>query len=107
MESLNVHDTPRSAVSALDPGPMSASPSIGNLDVANFTVGAMLRAGIAVRKGLRGAESLEEAANMLVRFLYDNCVDAVTGDSTTSCSGTALHPWSGLEGCCGPASCSR
>lgn len=48
---------------------MSVSSNIGNVDVTNFTVGAMLRAGISVRKGLRGAESLEEAANMLVRYL--------------------------------------
>ena len=77
---------------------MSASPSIGNLDVANFTVGAMLRAGIAVRKGLRGAESLEEAANMLVRFLYDNCVDAVSGQrSCVLARFYKTHNYDGLQ----------
>ena len=77
---------------------MSVSSNIGNVDVTNFTVGAMLRAGISVRKGLRGAESLEEAANMLVRYLYDNCVDAVSGER--SCVLTRFyktHSYAGLQ----------
>ena len=58
----------------------------------------MLRAGIAVRKGLRGAESLEEAANMLVKYLYDNCVDAVSGDrSCVLARFYKTHPYAGLE----------
>ncbi|MEO8334623.1 MAG: hypothetical protein ABI664_06615 [bacterium] len=58
---------------------MSDEPYFGNLDVANFTVGAMLRAGIAVRRIVRGAETLEEAANKVVRYLYDHSVDLKTG----------------------------
>lgn len=59
---------------------MSDEPNFGNLDVANFTVGAMLRAGIAVRRIVRRAESLEEAANFVVRYLYDHCADSNTGE---------------------------
>lgn len=53
------------------------------LDITNFTVGGMLRAGVAVRRIVRGAESLEEAADRIVRFLYDGCVDPQSGRRTT------------------------
>jgi hypothetical protein len=62
---------------------MSSMPSIGDLDVTNFTVGAMLRAGIAVRKLARGAESLEQAADTVVRYFYDNCLDPATGSRSS------------------------
>jgi hypothetical protein len=61
---------------------MTAPPS-ETLDLTNFTVGGMLRAGIAVRRVVRGAESLEEAADRLVRFFYDSCVSTETGERTT------------------------
>lgn len=60
-----------------------AEPDYGSLDVTDFTVGAMLRAGIAIRRGVRGCESLEAAANVVVRFLYDRCVRAL--DNQRSC----------------------
>lgn len=59
---------------------MPDEPNFGNLDVANFTVGAMLRAGIAVRRIVRGADSLEAAATLVVRYLYDHCADSETGE---------------------------
>ena len=52
----------------------------GPLDVTEFTVGAMLRAGIAIRREVRDAESLEEAAERIVRYLYDNCADPEAGE---------------------------
>lgn len=52
------------------------------LDIANFTVGGMLRAGLALRQVVRDASSLEEAADLAVRYLYDNCVDPATGQRT-------------------------
>lgn len=55
---------------------MADQPDFGPLDVTDFTVGAMLRAGIAVRRAARGADSLEEAADTITRYLYDHCVDA-------------------------------
>jgi hypothetical protein len=53
---------------------------LGTLDLTNFTVGAMLRAGIAVRRIVRNARSLEEAADIVVRYLYDHCVDPATAE---------------------------
>ena len=43
----------------------------------------MLRAGVAVRRVVRGAESLEEAADRIVRFFYDRCVSPESGARTT------------------------
>ena len=59
---------------------MADSPSFGALDIADFSVGAMLRVGIAVRRILRDAESIEGSANLIVRYLYEHCVDATTGE---------------------------
>jgi hypothetical protein len=53
---------------------MPDQPDFGPLDVTDFTVGAMLRAGIAIRRAVRGADSLESAADAITRYLYDNCV---------------------------------
>jgi hypothetical protein len=58
---------------------MSKKPSFGTLDVTSFTVGAMLRAGVAVRSIMRGATSLEQAADSLVRYVYDHCIEEKTG----------------------------
>ena len=59
------------------------TPASENLDLTNFTVGGMLRAGVAVRRVVRGAESLEEAAGRIVHFFYDRCVSPETGQRTT------------------------
>ena len=61
---------------------MPSAPNFGNLDVTDFSVGAMLRAGIALRRVVRGTETLEEAARLLVRYLYDHCVDPASGERT-------------------------
>ncbi len=58
---------------------MPGSARGGNLDIANFSVGDMLRAGLALRQAVRDAVALEAAANLVVRYLYDNCVDRETG----------------------------
>jgi hypothetical protein len=55
---------------------MTDQPDFGSLDVADFTLGAMLRAGIAIRRVTRGADSLEEAADVITRYFYEHCVDA-------------------------------
>lgn len=59
------------------------TPASENLDLESFTVGGMLRAGVAVRRVVRGAESLEEAADRIVRFFYDRCVSPESGERTT------------------------
>lgn len=76
---------------------MADEPDFGPLDVTDFTVGAMLRAGIAVRRAVRGAESLEEAANAIVRYLHDACVGP---NGTRSCALVRFyktHPFGDLE----------
>src|SRR4051812_12720287 len=77
---------------------MPDAPNIGTLDVTDFTVGAMLRAGVAIRRAVRGAESLEEAADTIVRYLYDQCVNPTTGER--SCALVRFyvtHPLGGLD----------
>lgn len=77
---------------------MPDEPNFGTLDVANFTVGAMLRAGIAVRRIVRGAESIEAAANCVIQYFYDHCVDSNTGER--SCALVRFyktHPYGALE----------
>ena len=59
------------------------TPDSEKLDLENFTVGGMLRAGVGVRRVVRGAESLEEAADRMVRFFYDRCVSPENGERTT------------------------
>ena len=70
---VNKHPTPTR---------MSDTPAPGNLDITNFSVGAMLRAGIAVRQIVPDAASMESAAGLIVRYLYDNCVDPTSGQRT-------------------------
>jgi hypothetical protein len=55
---------------------MADQPDFGPLDVTDFTLGAMLRAGIALRRVARGVDTLEEAADAITRYLYEHCVDA-------------------------------
>ena len=52
---------------------MAIARDFGPLDVTDFTVGAMLRAGIAIRRAVRGADSLEAAAELMTRYLYEHC----------------------------------
>jgi two-component system NtrC family sensor kinase len=59
---------------------MAHPPTFATLDVSDFTVGAMLRAGIALRKVVRGSDSLESASDSIVRLLYDQCVDHDSGE---------------------------
>ena len=54
------------------------------LDIASFTVGAMLRAGVAIRNVARDATSLETAADLIVRYLYENCVDQSTDERSNA-----------------------
>ena len=58
----------------------------------------MLRAGIAVRKIVRGATSLEAAAGLVVRYLYDNCIDPESGSrSCVLVRFYKTHPYGDLE----------
>jgi hypothetical protein len=59
---------------------MPEAHELGSLDLTDFTVGAMLRAGIAIRRLVRGSESLEAAAQLVTRYLYEHCVNAASGE---------------------------
>jgi hypothetical protein len=77
---------------------MRQSPDFGPLDVTDFTVGAMLRSGIAIRRIVRGTGSFEAAADAIVRYLYEHCVDGETGDR--SCAMVRFyktHPFAALQ----------
>lgn len=77
---------------------MPDTPNFGSLDVTNFTVGAMLRAGVAIRRIVRAARSLEEAANLIVRYLYDHCVDEKSGHrSSALVRFYKTHPYGALQ----------
>ena len=61
---------------------MSASPDFGPLDVSDFSLGAMLRTGIALRRAVRDCRTLESAAGAIVRYFYDHCLDLDSGSRT-------------------------
>ena len=61
---------------------MSSTPDFGPLDVTDFTLGAMLRTGIALRRAVRDCRTLESAAGTIVRYFYDHCVDLRSGSRT-------------------------
>jgi len=77
---------------------MTTPPAFGTLDVSDFTVGGMLRAGIAIRRAVRGAQSLEAAADAIVRYLYEHCVSGP--DAERSCALVRFyktHPFRALQ----------
>jgi two-component system NtrC family sensor kinase len=77
---------------------MANVPDLGTLDLTDFTVGAMLRAGIAIRRLVRGSESLEAAAQVVTRYLYEQCVSASSGER--ACALVRFyktHPYGQLE----------
>ncbi|MDB4883995.1 MAG: histidine kinase [Gemmatimonadetes bacterium] len=77
---------------------MPAVPDFGPLDVSDFTVGAMLRAGIALRRALRECRTLESAAVTVVRYFHERCVDIESG--ARSCPLVRFyktHPYRALE----------
>jgi two-component system, NtrC family, sensor kinase len=50
-------------------------------DLQDFSVGEMLRCGLAIRKITKEATSMEDAASAIIGHLYDECVDAETGQN--------------------------
>ena len=61
---------------------MTATPDFGPIDLSDFTLGAMLRTGIALRRAVRGCATLESAAGTVVRYLHNRCVDPHSGSRT-------------------------
>lgn len=59
---------------------MPEKPTYGTLHVSDITIGAMLRAGVAIRRTLRGSTTVEDAATAAVQYLYEQCADDTTGE---------------------------
>ena len=58
----------------------------------------MTRRGASLRKMGEGAFSMEQVANKLVRFLYDNLVEEETGERCLSLVRLfKTHPYEGLD----------
>lgn len=76
---------------------MPDQPDFGPLDVTEFTVGAMLRAGIAIRRAVRGVDSLEGAAEVITRYLYDHCVNSSGQRSCAMVRFYKTHRYGALE----------
>ncbi|HLM68952.1 MAG TPA: hypothetical protein VK358_15545 [Longimicrobium sp.] len=51
-----------------------------NFSLQQFDLAEMLRCGRELGRAAMGTSTLEEAAGKVVRYLYDNCVDAETGE---------------------------
>lgn len=58
--------------------PVSSRPTY---DLTNFTKDDMYNCAIALRNMDAGAKSMEQVANRIVRYLYENFVDSRTGKS--------------------------
>jgi hypothetical protein len=60
---------------------MTPIPSkFGSFDIADFTVGSMLRAGLALRVLLRDVRSLEDGADAVVHYFREHFRDPATGE---------------------------
>ncbi len=67
-------------------------------DLTKFTLRDMTELGTVVRKLGSGAESMEEAANRMVRYIYDHLIDGQTGER--ACALVRFyktHPYGKLE----------
>ncbi|MEG3960532.1 SpoIIE family protein phosphatase, partial [Microcoleus sp. herbarium2] len=67
-------------------------------DLTRFTLRDMVECGLALRQFGLGAESMEEASNRIVRYLYENFCTKPTGEK--SCALVRLfktHPYEELE----------
>lgn len=76
---------------------MADQPDFGKLDVTDFTVGAMLRTGLALRRAVQGAATLEAAANIIVRYMYDHCVARDGARSIALARFYKTHQYGALE----------
>lgn len=77
---------------------MTPTPDRSTLDLGDFSVGGMLRAGLAIRQAVGGATTLEQAATAVVQYFRDHCVDQATGER--ACPLVRLyktHPFGSLE----------
>lgn len=67
-------------------------------DLKTFSLGDMLRFGPALREAAEKTATMQDAANRIVRHLYDECIDAESGRK--ACALVRFyktHPFRGLE----------
>ena len=77
---------------------MTPTSEFGPLDVTDFTLGAMLRTGIALRRAVRDCRTLESAAGTIVRYFYEHCLDVRSGSRTCALARFyATRRYDGLE----------
>ena len=77
---------------------MPTAPDFGPLNLSDFTVGGMLRSGIALRRALRDCRTLESAAGTTVRYFHEHCVDLLSGVRTCPLVRFyKTHPFATLE----------
>ncbi len=55
---------------------------MASLDLQGFSLTDMLRCGLDVRRITKGAPSMEDAARVVVQYLYDRSLDPRTGERT-------------------------
>ena len=77
---------------------MAVQPDFGPVDVTDFTVGAMLRLGLAIRRAVRGVESFEAAANVVVHYLYEHCIGGSGGGGSHGKGGQSTSHLGIIEG---------
>ena len=51
-----------------------------SFSLKDFGLAEMLRCGLDLRRSCQGAASMEAAAEAVVRYLYDECIDGATGE---------------------------
>jgi hypothetical protein len=73
LQCSTAHDHPFATDPERDSSTMSFS-------LQDFDLPEMLRCGLDLRRAAQGAKSMEEAAEAVVRYLYERCVDTGTGD---------------------------
>ena len=67
-------------------------------DLTNFSLRDMTECGAALRKLGAGCDRLEDVANRVVRFLFDECADKQTGEkSCVLVRFFKTHPYQGLD----------
>jgi hypothetical protein len=77
---------------------MTATPDFGPIDLSDFSLSAMLRTGIALRRAVRDCRTLEASAGQIVRYFHEHCVEGQSGTRTCALARFyKTHPFATLE----------
>ena len=66
-------------------------------NLAEFGLSEMLRCGLGIRRAARGADSMEEALDLMCRFLYDELRGPAGERACALVRAYKTHPFDGLE----------